>query len=38
LAIAKSDENLDCAKLLLKSGANMKVRDDFGNTLLHVAA
>lgn len=38
LAVAKSDDNLECAKSLLKFGANVHVKDDYGNTLLHVAA
>ena len=38
LAVAKSDDNLDCVKALLKYGANFHVKDEYGNTLLHVAA
>ena len=38
LAVAKSDDNLECAKSLLKFGANVNVKDEYGNTLLHVAA
>jgi len=38
LAVAKSDDNLECAKSLLKFGANVHVTDEYGNTLLHVAA
>ena len=38
LAVASDDKNLDCVKLLLKSGANFKAKDANGNSLLHIAA
>ena len=38
LAIAKGDENLECAKLLLREGADFSRKDEYGNTVLHIAA
>lgn len=38
LAIAAGDQNLDCVKALLTKGANYKCEDEFGNTVLHIAA
>ena len=38
LAVAGSDKNLECIKLLLKNKAAFDLRDEHGNTLLHIAA
>lgn len=38
LSVAKGEDNLECTKTLLKNGANFNVKDDFGNTVIHVAA
>jgi ankyrin repeat protein len=38
LAVARSDENLECVKYLLQKGANYKVEDEYGNNLHHIAA
>ena len=38
LAVAKGDENLDCLKVLLQNGANYTARDEYNNSLLHIAA
>ena len=38
LTIAGGDQNLDCLKLILQAGSDFKCKDDFGNTLLHIAA
>ena len=38
LAVAKSDNCLDCVKVLLKSKAYTAVKDCFNNNLLHIAA
>jgi len=38
LAVARTDSNLECVKLLLQKGANYKVEDEYGNNLHHIAA
>merc|ERR1719171_1582883 len=38
LSVAGSDKNLECIKLLLKNKATYDVKDEAGNTLLHIAA
>jgi ankyrin repeat protein len=38
LAVAGTDSNLECVKLLLQKGANYKVEDEYGNNLHHIAA
>lgn len=38
LAVAGTDKNLECVKHLLKNKASTDVKDDSGNTLLHIAA
>jgi len=38
LAIAAGDHNLDCVKALLSKGVNYKGEDEYGNSVLHIAA
>ena len=38
LTVARSDDNLDCLKVLLQQGANFAARDEYNNGLLHIAA
>jgi ankyrin repeat protein len=38
LAAASGDKCLDCVKVLLRSDADCKVKDAFGNTVLHLVA
>jgi len=38
LTVAKSDENLDCLKVLLQHNANFSAKDEDNNGLLHIAA
>lgn len=38
LACASPKESLDCVRCLLSEGANFKSKDEFGNTILHLAA
>lgn len=38
LAVASKDENLEAVKVLLSAGADFQVKDDYGNSILHIAA
>jgi ankyrin repeat protein len=38
LCVAKGDENLDCVKMLLRHSADYKRKDEYNNTILHIAA
>lgn len=38
LAVAREDSNLECVKILLQKGADYKVKDEYKNTLHHIAA
>ena len=35
---SEADKNLSCFKALLKSGANFKAKDSYGNSVFHIAA
>lgn len=38
LSVAGGGQNIECTKLLVSKGADVTVKDQFGNTLLHIAA
>ena len=38
LAACADDSNIDTVKFLLKKGYDYKVKDDLGNSILHIAA
>jgi hypothetical protein len=38
LAVARDDENLECVKTLLQHSANFECKDNFGNSVIHIAA
>ena len=38
LAVAGKDENLEAVKILLSAGADFQLKDEFGNSILHIAA
>lgn len=38
LAVTSKDSTVECVKVLLGEGADFKCKDDFGNTVLHLAA
>jgi ankyrin repeat protein len=38
LAACADDSNIDTVKFLLKKGSDYKVKDDLGNSILHIAA
>ena len=38
LSVARGEDNLECSKTLLKNGANFNCKDEYGNTVLHIAA
>lgn len=38
LSVAGGGQNIECTRLLVSKGADVTVKDPFGNTLLHIAA
>jgi len=38
LAIASGDKNFDCVKILLEFNVNYLCEDDYGNSIIHLAA